>query len=184
VFFFGDDDCFMRFFGPSSPKAGFFAMPYKVAQQVWRVWPSPPGGKGRAVKLWNQRESLYKELVAAKGSLSLVQEFGETVNKMARNLAEVVELAQGALAETHRESKRHATTYKNGATSLDSAVLADALSDEVNPSLLARLLAAARLGSLIFFGERLPIKFVKRDFATLVITTNATCVFKTFLYTN
>lgn len=111
-----------------------------------------------AVKLWNQRESLYKQVVAAKGSLSLVQEFGETVNKMARNLAEVVELAQGALAETHRAAKRHATIFQAGAFSLDCALLADALSDEVNPSLLARLLAAAREGgaqALVACAERI-----------------------------
>ena len=99
-----------------------------------------------AVKLWNQREELHKQVVAAGASLSLVQGLAGAVNKMQRHLTEVVELASGALAETQREAKRLPTTFEAGAFSLDSAVLAEALSDEVNPSLLARLLAAVRAG--------------------------------------
>lgn len=98
-----------------------------------------------AVRLWNERETLHKQLVAYRAAVQLLMHFGEKVEKIRQHLQVVVSQAADVCQEPDAQTNVTLTDF--GAFMLDTAVLAEKMSQNShNSRLLAPLLAAAREG--------------------------------------
>ena len=98
-----------------------------------------------AVRLWNERETLHKQLVAYRAALDLVMHVGEKVEKIRQHLQVVVREAAEVCVEPDEQVNVPVRDF--GAFMLDCAVLAEKISQNSHSSrLLAELLAAAREG--------------------------------------